>query len=68
MKRNVKRKKALEDVVASITGTRKKEAQKSVVVAYVDGDVGGNMRGLPPHHGQHVPVENDIICECRVRE
>ena len=48
MKRYVKRQKALEDVVASITGTRNKEAQKNVMVAYGDGDVGGNMRGLPP--------------------
>jgi transposase len=47
-KRYVKRQKALEDVVASITGTRNKEAQKKVVVAYGDGDIGGNMRGLPP--------------------
>ena len=68
MKRFVKRQKALEDVVAFITGTRNKEAQKSVVVAYGDGDVTGNMRGLPPHHEQHVGVENDIICECRVLE
>ena len=44
----MKRQKALEDVVASITGTRNKEAQKSVVVAYGDGDAGGNMPGLPP--------------------
>ena len=68
MKRYVKRQKQLEDVVAFITETRKKEAQKSVVVAYGDGGVGGNMRGLPPHHEQHVGKEDDIISECRVLE
>lgn len=39
---------ALEDVIARITGTRKKTEQKKVIVAYGDGDNQGTLRGTSP--------------------
>jgi hypothetical protein len=39
---------AMEDVVARICGTRKKEEQKKVIVAYGDGDHKGTLRGTAP--------------------
>ena len=39
---------AMEDVIARITGTRNKEDQKKVIVAYGDGDNQGTLRGTSP--------------------
>lgn len=48
MRKFCKEKSAMEDVVARICGTRNKEAQKRVIVAYGDGDNNGTMRGTAP--------------------
>lgn len=48
MRKYCKTQKAMEDVIAMITGTRNKEEQKKVVVAYGDGDNQGTLRGTSP--------------------
>lgn len=48
MRRFCKEQRAMEDVIARITGTRDKAKQKKVVVAYGDGDKQGNLRGTAP--------------------
>ena len=48
MRKFCKHQKAMEDVVTRICGTKKKEQQKSVVVAYGDGDKNGTLRGTAP--------------------
>ena len=48
MRKFCKSQKAMEDVVANITGTRNKSEQKKVIVAYGDGDKQGNVRGCVP--------------------
>jgi hypothetical protein len=44
----VKTQKALETVVSRVLGTRNKQEQKRVIVAYGDGDMSRNMPGLSP--------------------
>jgi hypothetical protein len=48
MRRFCKGQSAMEDVIARITGTRNKEEQKKVIVAYGDGDNAGTLRGTSP--------------------
>jgi hypothetical protein len=48
MRKFCKRQKALESVVARITGTTNKEAQKKIVVAYGNGDNQGTLKGTSP--------------------
>ena len=48
MKRFVREQRAMEDVVARITGTRDKAEQRKVIVAYGDGDKQGTLRGTSP--------------------
>ncbi|KAI8112075.1 hypothetical protein M9434_003399 [Picochlorum sp. BPE23] len=48
MRKFCKRQKAMEDVVAKIAGTKNKEEQKKVIIAYGDGDKNGTLRGTAP--------------------
>jgi hypothetical protein len=48
MRKFCKQQKAMEDVVAKIAGTKNKEEQKKVIIAYGDGDKNGTLRGTAP--------------------
>ena len=48
MKKYVKTQKALETVMTKVLGVKNKETQRGIVVAYGDGDMSSNMRGLSP--------------------
>jgi hypothetical protein len=48
MRKFCKRQSAMEEVVSRITGTRDKQKQRQVVVAYGDGDKNGTLRGTSP--------------------
>jgi hypothetical protein len=48
MRKFCRHQKAMEDVVARIAGTKNKEEQKKVVIAYGDGDKNGTLRGTAP--------------------
>jgi hypothetical protein len=48
MRKFCKAQRAMEDVIARITGTRNKEEQTKVVIAYGDGDNQGTLRGTSP--------------------
>ena len=48
MRKFCRHQKAMEDVVVRICGTKKKEEQKKVIVAYGDGDKNGTLRGTAP--------------------
>ena len=48
MRKFCRHQRAMEEVVTRICGTKKKEEQKKVIVAYGDGDKNGNLRGTAP--------------------
>lgn len=48
MRKFCRHQKAMEDVVSRICGTKKKDEQKKVVIAYGDGDKNGTLRGTAP--------------------
>ena len=48
MRKFCRHQRAMEEVVTRICGTKKKEEQKKVIVAYGDGCKNGNLRGTAP--------------------
>ena len=48
MKKYVKTQKALETVVEKVLGVKNKKTQRGIIVAYGDGDMSSNMRGVSP--------------------